>query len=71
MRLGPSLFGRKVTVYCNQPLEGQVFSRNQYRALPWLNNTHDDTARYCRLELSTPGSFHYYFHYDDRYLNKV
>lgn len=65
LRLGPSLFGHKVTVFCNLPEEGQAFQRHQYRKLDWLNLTTDETLQYCRLKLSAPGSFHYYFCYDD------
>uniref|UniRef100_A0A1B6F753 Glycogen debranching enzyme n=1 Tax=Cuerna arida TaxID=1464854 RepID=A0A1B6F753_9HEMI len=65
LRLGPTLFGRKVTVYTNLPEEGKPFSRKQYRALTWSTSSSDDTAKYCRLHLTAPGSYHYYFHYDD------
>lgn len=68
LRLGPTLFGRKVTVYTNLPEEGRAFSRKQYRALTWSSVANDDTAKYCRLLLTTPGSYHYYFHYDDRWV---
>ncbi|XP_075221320.1 glycogen debranching enzyme isoform X2 [Lycorma delicatula] len=65
LRVGPTLFGRKITVYCNIPAGDAQFFRNQYRALTWEGAAHDDTARYCRVHLGNSGSFHYYFIYDD------
>lgn len=65
LRLGPSLYGCKVTVFCNLPEEGQAFQRHHYRKLSWLNLTTDKTLQYCRLKLHAPGSFHYYFCCDD------
>ncbi|RZF42594.1 hypothetical protein LSTR_LSTR001389 [Laodelphax striatellus] len=64
LRLGPSLFGRHVTVYTNAPADSAPFVRSQYKALAWQGSQSDDTARFCRIVLTAPGSFHYYFTYD-------
>lgn len=71
LRVGPSLFGRKVTAYTNLPEEGKPFSRKQYRALSWTTTSGDSTSKFCRLPLNVPGSYHYYFVYDDRWLTFV
>ncbi|PSN51057.1 hypothetical protein C0J52_01523 [Blattella germanica] len=68
-RLGPSLFGRKVTVYCNHP-EGveDEYIRNRYRPLKWLSDedtlSGDDTSAYAEVAIRRAGSFHYYFVFD-------
>ncbi|XP_069703236.1 glycogen debranching enzyme isoform X2 [Periplaneta americana] len=68
-RLGPSLFGRKVTVYCNHP-EGveEEYIRNQYRPLQWESDEDtqagDDTSNFAEVSIRRAGSFHYYFIYD-------
>ncbi|VEN50334.1 unnamed protein product, partial [Callosobruchus maculatus] len=67
-RVGPSLFGRKVYLYCNYPLPGAEFDRDVYRLLPWQWDEGckdaDDTAAYADIHLKIAGSFHYYFTYD-------
>nr|CAI5828955.1 unnamed protein product [Callosobruchus analis] len=67
-RVGPSLFGRKVYLYCNDPLPGAEFDRDVYRLLPWQWDEGckdaDDTAAYADIQLKIAGSFHYYFSYD-------
>ncbi|CAH1981135.1 unnamed protein product [Acanthoscelides obtectus] len=67
-RVGPSLFGRKVYLFCNYPLPGAEFDRNVYRQLPWQWDEGckdaDDSAAFADLELKIAGSFHYYYTYD-------
>lgn len=72
-RLGPSLFGRKVSLFCNYPVEPSAkldFVRNCYYQLPWCNDegceNSDDTASYAQVFAELSGSFHYYFTYDDK-----
>lgn len=66
-RLGPSLLGRKVMLFCNYPQVGRGFRRNEYYELQWLQDegcSHaDDTALYAEFVAGMPGSFHYYFAY--------
>lgn len=66
-RLGPSLFGHKVILFCNYPQINQQFQRKHYYELQWLQDqgcSHsDDTALYAELVVKIPGSFHYYFTY--------
>ena len=68
-RLGPSLLGRKVTLYVNHP-EGvdEEFCRTKYRVLPWQTDSEsgsrDDTAIFAELPIRRAGSFHYYFTYE-------
>ena len=72
-RLGPSLFGRKVTIYCNHPEKVEdEYIRNRYRALKWITDedTHagDDTSSFAEVAIRRAGSFHYYFIFDGRYM---
>ncbi|KAM8838506.1 glycogen debranching enzyme isoform 2-T4 [Synchiropus picturatus] len=62
-RLGPSLQGRKVTVYTNYPPEGQPFKREAFRCLEWTHTTgsEDDSDKFCSLNLKVAGSYQYYF----------
>ncbi|KAJ8945126.1 hypothetical protein NQ318_001591 [Aromia moschata] len=72
-RLGPSLFGRKVYLYCNYPIESagklSEFNRNCYQLLNWAldEGCHnaDDTAAYTQIHVKLAGSFHYYFTYEN------
>uniref|UniRef100_A0A3Q3M1M7 Glycogen debranching enzyme n=1 Tax=Mastacembelus armatus TaxID=205130 RepID=A0A3Q3M1M7_9TELE len=66
-RLGPSLQGRKVTVYTNYPLEGQRFERNNFRVLKWNYpaGSEDDSDKFCSLDLKIAGSYQYYFGHGD------
>lgn len=69
-RLGPSLFGRKVFLYCNYPLKGNGFIRHRYNLIPWelddgCKNA-DDTACCANITLKIAGSFHYYFTFAER-----
>lgn len=68
-RLGPSLLGRKVLLYCNYPKENEEFKRHSYNLLKWQQDEgcehSDDTALLTELTLELSGSFHYYFVYDD------
>lgn len=71
-RLGPSLLGKIITLYCNHPSSAnEDFQRQQYRVLKWhyesIEKTHnkncceDDTAIFAQLHVLRAGSFHYYF----------
>ncbi|KAK4875160.1 hypothetical protein RN001_011582 [Aquatica leii] len=72
-RLGPSLFGRKVSLYCNYPenKDGKLgeFNRNRYFLLPFKQDegcsNADDTALYTEINVKMAGSFHYYFVYEN------
>nr|XP_015838644.1 PREDICTED: glycogen debranching enzyme [Tribolium castaneum] len=68
-RLGPSLLGRKVSLYCNYPQTGD-FKRHSYALLKWQQDEgcqhSDDTALLTELTLEKSGSFHYFFTYDDQ-----
>lgn len=68
-RLGPSLLGRKVNLYCNYPTEDEEFNRTTYHLLNWQQDEGceyaDDTALYTQIVLNIPGSFHYYFTYNN------
>ncbi|CAG9819097.1 unnamed protein product [Phaedon cochleariae] len=74
-RVGPSLFGRKVNLYCNYPSadNGKLneFDRNkyQYQLLEWVWDegceNADDTAAYSQIQVEHVGSFHYYFTYSN------
>lgn len=72
-RLGPSLFGRKVSLYCNYPSgkdgKSSEFNRNRYFLLPFRQdegcNSADDTALFVEIIVNLAGSFHYYFVYEN------
>ncbi|XP_050313135.1 glycogen debranching enzyme isoform X2 [Anthonomus grandis grandis] len=74
-RLGPSLLGRKIKLYCNYPKERangtlEEFDRNRYQLLSWCQDegckNSDDTASFAEIkEVNVAGSFHYYFVYDN------
>ncbi|XP_066992681.2 glycogen debranching enzyme [Anabrus simplex] len=69
-RLGPSLFGQRVTVYCNHPVDvEEEFDRHQYRPLSWESDpgtdAGDETACFAEVAIRRAGSFHYYFVYDN------
>lgn len=67
-KLGPSLFGKKVTVYTNLPEKPEDgFQRYRYRELSCKSesqNQGDDTALYVELVAEMAGSFHFYFMYE-------
>ena len=67
-RLGPSLLGRKVSLYCNYPKENEEFKRNSYNLLKWSQDEgckySDDTALLTEITVKISGSFHYYFTYE-------
>lgn len=67
-QLGPSLQGRTVTVHTNYPPAGQKFNRNNYRVLQWNYPTgrEDDSDKFCSLDLTTAGSYQYYFTRGDK-----
>ncbi|KAF5274002.1 hypothetical protein FQA39_LY01117 [Lamprigera yunnana] len=71
--IGTSLFGCKVSLYCNYPetKDGKLakFNINRYYLLPFRqyegwNNT-DDTALCAEINIKVSGSFHYYFVYEN------
>ncbi|RZC42945.1 glycogen debranching enzyme, partial [Asbolus verrucosus] len=68
-RLGPSLLGRKVSLYCNYPKKNQEYDRNLYHLLEWSQdegcNYSDDTALLTEITPKISGSFHYYFTYEN------
>ncbi|XP_037086526.1 glycogen debranching enzyme-like isoform X1 [Pollicipes pollicipes] len=63
-RLGPSLFGRVVSVFSNHPASAdEEFSRDKYRLLPWKSDSKiiDDTSIFVEVPIVRAGSFRYYF----------
>ncbi|XP_076266629.1 glycogen debranching enzyme isoform X2 [Rhynchophorus ferrugineus] len=68
-RLGPSLLGRKIKLYCNYPQGSADFNRGTYQLLEWVQDegckNADDTALYTSIEANISGSFHYYFIYEN------
>jgi hypothetical protein len=68
-RLGPSLLGRKVSLYCNYPEKGKEFNRHSYNLLKWRQDEGchyaDDTALLTEITPIVSGSFHYFFTYDN------
>lgn len=66
-RLGPSLFGKRVSIYTNHPETPDNFSRTHYRKLTMMSDSQikgDDTSTYSQIILVRPGSFHFYFNYE-------
>lgn len=69
-RLGPSLLGRRVSLFTNYPENPNVeFKRTRYHQLKWHQDegckNADDTASFAELVAKMAGSFHFYFTYDD------
>lgn len=69
-RLGPSLLGRRISLYTNYPEKSNVeFKRTRYQQLKWNQDegckNADDTASYAEIVVNIAGSFHYYFTYED------
>lgn len=68
-RLGPTLLGRKIRLYCNYPVEINgiltEFERSSYQELSWCQDEgckhSDDTASFAEIIPTLAGSFHYYF----------
>ncbi|XP_046883319.1 glycogen debranching enzyme isoform X2 [Hypomesus transpacificus] len=62
-RLGPTLQGKHVQVSTNYPAQGERFERNTFRTLAWVNpaGPHDDSDKFCSLELQVSGSYQYHF----------
>ncbi|XP_044753239.1 glycogen debranching enzyme [Coccinella septempunctata] len=68
-RLGPTLFGRKIDIFCNFPedKDGKLkeFDSTTYQLLKWQQDgesqNSDDTASYARIVCRISGRFHYYF----------
>lgn len=68
-RLGPTLLGRKIRLYCNYPVEINgiltEFERSTYQELSWCQDEgckhSDDTASFAEIIPTLAGSFHYYF----------
>lgn len=69
-RIGPSLFGRSVFLYCNYPVNDNSFSRNKYYFIPWQLDegckNSDDTAAFANITVKISGSFHYFFTFSGR-----
>ncbi|CAG9829289.1 unnamed protein product [Diabrotica balteata] len=71
-RVGPSLFGRKVFLYCNYPSKTNnqlnEFRRNKYQLLQWCADegceNADDTGFFSQIKAELAGSFHYFFTYE-------
>lgn len=68
-RIGPSLFGRKVFLYCNYPVNDSSFIRDKYYLIPWeldkgCKNA-DDTASLADVPVKVAGSFHYFFTFSE------
>ena len=63
-RLGPSLLGKKVTLFTNYPIkEERCFDRSKYFEIIWEHegeNINDDTCKVAKVILLLSGSFHYY-----------
>lgn len=72
-RIGPSLFGRKLYLYCNYPVEQNdvltEFKRSRYQLLEWVCDegcqNADDTVFYAQITTRLAGSFHFYFTYEN------
>ncbi|KAL3268401.1 hypothetical protein HHI36_007517 [Cryptolaemus montrouzieri] len=72
-RIGPTLFGRKISLYCNFPGEEngkcKDFDRNKYYLLEWKQDegceNSDDTALYSQIVCSIAGSYHFYFTHNE------
>lgn len=68
-RLGPSLLGHEVILYCNYPKDDLNFDRNKYQLLTWSQDTgcknSDDTSYATNIDVKLSGSFHYYFTYEN------
>lgn len=68
-RLGPTLLGRKIFLFCNYPQDNQAFERDHYYQLNWVQDEgceySDDTALFAQIVTEISGSFHYYFTYDN------
>lgn len=72
-RLGPTLLGQKIRLYCNYPVEinGKLgeFERTTYQELSWCQDEgckhSDDTASFAEIIPTLAGSFHYYFVYEE------
>lgn len=69
-RIGPSLFGRSVFLYCNYPVNDNSFSRSKYYFIPWQLDegckNSDDTAAFANITVKISGSFHYFFTFSER-----
>ena len=66
--MGPSLLGRRVSLYCNHPASAEEeFARSVYRVLPWQSDSssEDDTAKFAEVPIRRAGSFHYYFTFEE------
>lgn len=74
-RLGPSLLGKDVKIFCNHPeaSEGEIFDRRRYRGLIWRRDggPADDTAMYAEVTMVRAGSFHFYYTCDENKYAKI
>lgn len=68
-RLGPTLLGRKIFLFCNYPQDNPAFERDHYYQLNWVQDEGckhaDDTALSAQIVIEIAGSFHYYFTYEN------
>lgn len=68
-RVGPSLFGQKIRLYCNYPSDNKTYDRNEYNLIKWQqeggSKNADDTASYAEIVVKIAGSFHYYFKFEN------
>ncbi|XP_019762193.2 glycogen debranching enzyme isoform X4 [Dendroctonus ponderosae] len=74
-RLGPSLLGRNIKLYCNYPKSTngivEEFSRDCYTLIRWSRNegckNADGSSTFAQITPTIAGSFHYYFVEDDEF----
>lgn len=69
-QLGPSLFGKEISIFTNHPLDEVTdFDREKYNLVEWTSRDEDacgskhkdDTCYYAQLRIYKAGSFRYYF----------
>lgn len=64
-RLGPTLLGKRVALFCNYPKDGGDFKRNRYVQLHWTADGDAAAPATHPIRANVSGSFHYYFAYED------
>lgn len=59
--IGSTLFGERVNVYTNYPLDGEPFKRNKFNVLPWNASEYkgDESSVFADIDLAVAGSFEY------------
>lgn len=70
LQLSNQLIHKKVRVFCNMPIDEKAkFVRTTYYEYAWDSPKdslkHDEFNRYIEIRCNRPGSFRYYFTYDD------